>query len=67
MSNVKELFHRFGAYISDVGVEYKKISWPSLNELTDSTKVVILFIVILAVTVAIFDKVILFFLQLLHA
>lgn len=64
---MKELFHKFGAYLSDVGVEFKKISWPSRSELIDSTKVVLLFIVILAVTVGIFDYVIKAFLDLLHS
>ena len=51
MSNVKQIIQSLGAYLGDVGVEFKKISWPDRQELVDSTIVVITFIVILAVVV----------------
>ena len=49
MSNVKQIIQRVGAYLGDVGVEFRKIAWPDRQELVDSTVVVIAFIVILAV------------------
>ncbi|HHU14815.1 MAG: preprotein translocase subunit SecE [Kiritimatiellae bacterium] len=67
MSNVKQIIQSLGAYLGDVGVEFKKISWPDRQELVDSTIVVITFIVILAVVVLCCDKTIMFFLQLIHA
>ena len=67
MEKIKEAFRKFGNYLSEVNTERKKISWPDRHELVDSTLVVITFIVMLAVVVAVFDKVILYFLQLLHA
>jgi preprotein translocase subunit SecE len=67
MASFKEVSSKFTAYLGEVQTEFKKISWPDRNELMDSTTVVITFIVILAVVVAVFDKVILFFLQLMHA
>jgi len=67
MSNVKQVIQSLGAYLGEVGVEFKKIAWPDRQELVDSTLVVITFIVILAVVVLCCDKTILFFLQLIHA
>ncbi len=58
MSNIKSVVHRLGSYLGEVGVEFKKVSWPDRQELIDSTLVVISFIVILAVVVMCCDKVI---------
>ncbi len=66
MSNVKQVIQSMGTYLGEVGVEFKKIAWPDRQELVDSTVVVISFIVILAVVVLCCDKVIQFFLQLIH-
>ena len=66
MSNVKQVIQSVGAYFGEVSVEFKKIAWPDRQELVDSTVVVISFIVILAVVVLCCDKVIQFFLQLIH-
>lgn len=67
MSDLKSAVQRLGGYLGEVGVEFKKVSWPDRQELVDSTYVVISFIVILAVTVLCCDKVIQFVLQLIHA
>jgi len=67
MSNVKQIFQSLGAYLGEVGVEFKKIAWPDRQELVDSTVVVISFIFILAVVVLCCDKVIQFFLRLIHS
>ena len=67
MSSVKQIVQSVGAYLGEVKVEFRKIAWPDRQELVDSTVVVIAFIVILAVVVLCCDKVIQFFLQLLHA
>ncbi len=67
MSSVKQMIQSVGAYLGEVGVEFRKIAWPDRQELVDSTVVVISFIVILAVVVLCCDKVIQFFLQLIHA
>ncbi len=67
MSNVKQMVKNLGAYLNGVGVEFKKIAWPDRKELVDSTYVVIAFIVILAIVVLCCDKIILFFMQLVHA
>jgi len=65
MSNIKSTVQRLGAYLGEVGVEFKKVSWPDKQELVDSTRVVITFIVILATTVLFCDKVIQFLLRLI--
>jgi preprotein translocase SecE subunit len=67
MSSVKQIIQSLGSYLGEVGVEFKKIAWPDRQELVDSTVVVISFIFILAVVVLCCDKVIQFFLQLIHA
>jgi len=65
--SVKQIFQNLKAYLGEVGVEFKKISWPDRQELVDSTVVVITFIFILAIVVLCCDKVIAFFLRLFHA
>lgn len=67
MSNVKQTVQNIGNYLNGVGVEFKKVSWPDRKELVDSTIVVITFIVILALIVLGCDKIIEFFLTLIHA
>jgi len=64
---MKEIVRKVGAYLNGVGVEFKKISWPDRKELTESTYVVITFIVILAVVVLCCDKVIEWVLAVVHA
>ncbi|MFO7937644.1 MAG: preprotein translocase subunit SecE [Kiritimatiellia bacterium] len=66
MSIIKSAVQRLGAYLGEVGVEFKKISWPDRRELIDSTLVVIYFIVILALVVLFCDKIIEFVLKLIH-
>ena len=51
-------------YLSGVGAESKRVTWPAKRELWESTLVVIAFIFILAVTTLVCDKVIEFCLDL---
>ncbi len=67
MSDIKSAVQRLGSYLGEVGVEFKKVSWPDRQALIDSTLVVISFIVILAVVVLGCDKVIEFVLKLIHS
>jgi preprotein translocase subunit SecE len=62
---MKQVFQSIGAYLSEVNVEFKKITWPDRKELVDSTEVVLAFIVILCVAVLCCDKVIQLALQLI--
>ncbi len=64
---MKQVVQNIGTYLSEVGVEFKKISWPERQELMDSTVVVLSFIVIMAVVVLCCDKVIDVVLQLIHS
>jgi preprotein translocase SecE subunit len=66
MIDVKQIVKGVGSYLGEVGVEFRKIAWPDRQELVDSTVVVISFIFILAVVVLCCDKVIQFFLKLIH-
>jgi preprotein translocase subunit SecE len=51
------LMARAGDFVKDVQVESKKVSWPTRNELRDSTTVVIVTCLILTVFVWITDSV----------
>lgn len=52
-------------YLSSVGAEAKRVTWPAKHELWESTLVVISFIFILAATTLVCDKVIEFALNLI--
>ncbi len=64
---MKQVVQNIGTYLSEVSVEFRKISWPDRQELVDSTLVVLSFIVIMAVVVLCCDKVIELVLQLIHS
>ena len=53
-------------YLTGVGAEAKRVSWPQKHELWESTLVVISFIFILAITTLVCDKFIEFFIRLVH-
>ena len=63
---MKDFLKRARAYLTEVKGEAKRISWPGKRELYDSTVVVISFIVILAATTLVCDKVIQWFIALVH-
>ena len=54
-------------YLSGVGAEAKRVTWPARRELWESTLVVIAFIFILAVTTLVCDKLIEGFIKVVHA
>ncbi len=58
------VFKKTKGYLGGVKAEAKRVTWPSKQELWDSTLVVISFIFILAVTTLVCDKVIEFFINL---
>ena len=53
-------------YLGGVKAEAKRVTWPQKRELWESTLVVISFIFILAATTLVCDKVIEFFIDLVH-
>ncbi len=63
---MKEFFLKIKGYLSDVGAEARKVTWPKPRECYDSTLVVIAFIFILAVTTLVCDKVIQLFIHIVH-
>ena len=63
---MKQIVQKVGAYLGEVRVEFKKITWPNRQELVESTYVVITFIVILAIVVLCCDKVIEWAMKLTH-
>jgi preprotein translocase subunit SecE len=67
MKRMKQVVQNIGTYLSEVSVEFRKISWPDRQELVDSTLVVLSFIVIMAIVVLCCDKVIELVLQLIHS
>ena len=53
-----EIVKKAGDYLTSVGAEAKRVTWPGKRELWESTLVVISFIFILAVTIAVCDHLI---------
>ena len=51
------LIGRFRGFVKDVRAELAKVSWPTREELRDSTVVVIVTVLIVAVFVGIVDRV----------
>ena len=64
---IKTGLNQLGAYLGEVLVEFKRITWPGRQELKESTGVVLVFIVILAVVITICDRVIRYVLTGLHS
>ena len=62
-----EIAKKTKEYLTGVGAEAKRVSWPGKRELWESTLVVIAFIFILAATTLVCDKVIEGFLKIVHA
>lgn len=52
------MIQKIRQFFSDVVLEGKRISWPSRRELVDSTIVVIVFIVLLAIVIMACDEII---------
>lgn len=57
MSKSAETVGGFKGYIDGVVAELKKCSWPTRPELQGSTMVVIVSVILLAVTVSVYDAV----------
>jgi preprotein translocase subunit SecE len=57
MSKLQETMQGIRAFFADVGGEMRKSSWPDRQELMSSTAVVIAAVVLLALFVGFFDKV----------
>jgi len=55
MSENKNIFDKTKGFLGDVVLEMKKTSWPSKQELTESTGLVIVFIFMLAAFVGAAD------------
>ena len=47
---------RIREYTKDVGVELRKVSWPSRDELRDSTVVVIITVLLVAAFIGVVDQ-----------
>ena len=67
MNKVREIIRKIGAFLGEVGTEFRKTTWPERRELVESTLVVITFIVLLSVVVLVCDKAIQFVLTLIRA
>jgi len=48
---------RMREYTKDVGVELRKVSWPTRDELRDSTVVVIITVMLIAAFIGLVDQV----------
>ncbi len=63
MKSIKEWTERIRGFFGDVVVELKKCAWPTGRELAESTMVVILSMVMVAVYIGLSDTVIMAILQ----
>ncbi|MBR4317916.1 MAG: preprotein translocase subunit SecE [Kiritimatiellae bacterium] len=52
------MLQKIKQFLAEVALEGKRINWPSRRDLVDSTLVVIIFIVLLAITIMVCDVVI---------
>lgn len=52
------MFDKIKQFLADVALEGKRISWPNRRDLVDSSLVVIVFIVLLAIVIMACDEVI---------
>lgn len=52
------MMQKIKQFLAEVALEGKRIHWPARRDLVDSTLVVILFIVLLAIVIMICDEVI---------
>ena len=57
MSKIVEGIRRTRTFLADVAVELKKSSWPTRNELVESTVVVIVSVVLFSVFIGVSDAV----------
>ena len=67
MSRAREIGQKIGAFLSEVGTEFRKTSWPERRELVESTMVVIGFIVLLSAVVLVCDQAIKLVLKMIQA
>ncbi|MGI6086462.1 MAG: preprotein translocase subunit SecE [Kiritimatiellia bacterium] len=65
MSKLRKLIMQMTSFFGEVAAELRKSSWPTRSELLDSTLVVILSVIALAVFVGISDLVLMKFLELI--
>jgi len=63
MEKIRAWIGRVRAFLGEVQVELKKCSWPTGGELSESTMVVIVSVVLLSAFVALSDGAIIFILQ----
>jgi len=64
VSKIQDAITRTRTFFTEVQTELKKCSWPTRSELTDSTMVVVVSVVLLAVFVGISDVVLMSLLRL---
>jgi preprotein translocase subunit SecE len=64
MNKIRQWYEKIRNFLKDVKVEMKKVTWPSRDELTTYTVVVIVVVFILSVYIGIIDKVFGSFLEL---
>lgn len=57
ISKITNLFEKLQLFIKEVKVEMQKVSWPSKNQITNYTIVVIVAVVILSTIIGIEDKI----------
>lgn len=54
---LKEWFHKTVAYLKEVRRELKFVTWPTRQEIKDSTKIVFVTVIVIAIYIAFLDGV----------
>jgi preprotein translocase subunit SecE len=57
------MFEKIGNFFKEVKVEMKKVTWPTRDELKDSTKLVIIASVVVSVFIGVVDNILSFIIR----
>ena len=63
MNKIRQMFEKVKAFVKEVRIELKKVTWPSRSELTNYTTVVLFVVLIMSVFIGLIDKILGLFLE----
>jgi len=63
MEKIRKLYEKVRTFLKEVKVEMKKVTWPTREDLTTYTAVVLIVVVIVAIYIGVVDKILGFFLK----
>jgi preprotein translocase subunit SecE len=63
MNKLRNLFEKIRTFLKEVKIEMKKVTWPSREDLTNYTTVVLFVVLIMSIFIGIVDKIMGIFLE----